>query len=75
MPKTQVQDSTLKLREDVDNFIAAFEEEFAHQATKTNHSSERRMRKLLRKFTTDVYEPYRDATLGRAEETTTQTPF
>ncbi|MFA5626193.1 MAG: hypothetical protein WC965_01795 [Thiohalomonadaceae bacterium] len=60
--------SSLTLRENFDAFVAAFEDEFRAQATKKNEASERRMRNLLRKFTKQVYEPYRDTTLGRNRE-------
>lgn len=70
MANTTVQESSLWLRDEMDNFIAEFEEEFAAQATKTNHSSERRMRKLLRGFRSRIYEPYRDMTNEREPEPT-----
>lgn len=70
MASTPVQESTLWLRDEMDNFIAEFENEFSSQATKTNLSSERRMRKLLRGFRERIYEPYRDQTNGREPEPT-----
>lgn len=72
----EVSQTTQELRNLMDSFLAEFEEEFRSQSTKTNRSSERRMRKLLRSFPVRVYEPYRDGTLpSRAEEEPTQTPF
>lgn len=67
--------TTHELRELFDAFVADFEEEFRVQSTKTNRSSERRMRKLLRSFPQRVYEPYRDGTLPSRAEEPTQTPF
>lgn len=65
--------STVALREAFDQFVLDFEQEYRYQATKTNSSSERRMRKLLRSFSPRVYEGYRDATLpSRQSEETPQ---
>lgn len=55
--------STEALRKAFDEFSEQFEGEYRYQATKSNNSSERRMRKLLRSFLESVYIPYRDATL------------
>jgi len=65
----EVSESTNMLRELMDDFISEFENEYRRQETKTNLSSERRMRKLLRSFTNRVYVPYRDATLPAKDET------
>jgi hypothetical protein len=62
MPR-EVSQATVALEEAVARFMEDFEGEFRKQRTKTNHSSERRMRKLLRSFQERVYVPYRDATL------------
>jgi len=67
MANTDVQESTLWLRQAMDEFISEFEEEFAAQEKKTNLSSERRMRKILRGFRQRIYEPYRDMTNSREE--------
>lgn len=71
----EVSQTTQELRVLMDNFLAEFEEEFRAQSTKTNRSSERRMRKLLRSFPERVYVPYRDGTLPSRAEEPTQTPF
>lgn len=70
MANTDVQESSTWLRAAMDEFIAEFEEEFSAQATKTNLSSERRMRKLLRGFRARIYEPYRDMTNDREDSPT-----
>lgn len=62
MPR-EISQATVSLEESVAEFMEAFEGEVRRQRTKTNHSSERRMRKLLRSFQDRVYIPYRDATL------------
>lgn len=71
----EVSQTTQELRDLMDAFIADFEEEFRAQSTKTNRSSERRMRKLLRSFPTRVYEQYRDGTLPSRAEEPSQSPF
>lgn len=71
----EVAQATTQLRALMDEFIAEFEEEIRTQSTKTNRSSERRMRKLLRSFPDRVYVPYRDATLPSRAEEPTQSPF
>lgn len=69
-----VSQATRDLRDRIDAFGAEFEAEYRKQQTKTNRSSERRMRKLLRSFLQRVYFPYRDSTLpSRVEED--KTPF
>ena len=71
----EVAPSTEELRQLWDEYVAEFEEEFRAQSTKTNRSSERRMRKFLRSFPDRVYVPYRDATLPSRNEEPDQTPF
>jgi len=78
MAETHVQPATVWLREEMDKFIAEFEEEYEAQKNKTNLSSERRMRKILRDFRKRIYEPYRDMTSNREPEPTvdgTPVPF
>jgi len=70
MAETKPQPSTTWLREEMDSFISEFEAEYAAQSRKTNLSSERRMRRLLRNFRKRIYEPYRDMTTSREPEPT-----
>jgi hypothetical protein len=62
MPR-EISQATVALETAVAKFMEDFEGEVRRQRTKTNHSSERRMRKLLRSFQERVYIPYRDSTL------------
>lgn len=55
---------TINLRESFEQFVSDFWEEFKHQETKVNKSSERRMRSLLRKFNERVAKPYRAHSLN-----------
>lgn len=62
MAKTEVRQATIDLEKNVAAFMADLEEELRHQRTKTNYSSERRTRALLRTFRARVYLPYKEAT-------------
>lgn len=64
----EVSPATLELKKSIDVFMSEFEDELRRQLTKTNQSSERRMRKLLRSFHSKIYTPYRDATLPSRNE-------
>ena len=56
---------TLELKDDMEEFIKDFWEEFNRQKNLVNKSSEIRMRKLLRNFETRVEEPYRTKSLKK----------
>lgn len=58
---------TINLKENFNEFVSQFWEEFKHQETKPNKSSERRMRALLRKFNSMVVKPYRTQSLEDKE--------
>lgn len=56
---------TVNLRQNMEDFIREFWEEFRNQENKQNKASDRRMRVLLRQFQDRVYRPYRAESLGK----------
>lgn len=55
---------SLRLKQNMTEFIKDFNSEFKNQEKKENKASERRMRVLLRQFYDRVYRPYKEESLG-----------